>query len=432
MVIIIPLTYVLDGVLLLRLIDSTQQNTAVKMNNSQAHHRPSITSNHTINTRAQGNALMGLPEALRRAELLQPSDPQVRSLMADGSTKYNAPYLALRDRSQSRRKKLVLHISELLGDDMDAWHDALHRPESLPKSALDWSTVLLQQTLDLTRSVTGNLSTQRLQGVYQDMKPNSKRSGPVKAAIHLDTVDSKRSKNKKVHQLKEEVENLQQQIEDWKDRLEDERTFYEMMAMVLEQSHTQQAANVIGAEGSSSHDIAAQHKMRRLEDRVKSRDCTIEDVDLALATQHLTIQDLTDERPVPVENENPSDDESQNMFLLQPRQNVSPVPPNTLLLRQRIRLLETQNHDSLNKYIDDMSAKEATEAKLRNRLADYRDRLGYDSDYEELPDAAPARGPSCLNRACTWPYHPNCVIAPSKTAYVSTRRSSSSEISEEL
>ena len=106
-----------------------------------------------------------------------------------GAPNTTHPTWPCRDRSQSRRKKLVLHISELLGDDMDAWHDALHRPEGLPKSALDWSTVLLQQTLDLTRSVTGNLSTQRLQGVYQDMKPNSKRSGPVKAAIHLDTVD---------------------------------------------------------------------------------------------------------------------------------------------------------------------------------------------------------------------------------------------------
>ena len=233
---------------------------------------------------------MHAPEALLRAPLLQQDNHQVRSLMADGTTKYNAPFLALRQPSQLRRKTLVLDISDLLGDDMVTWHGVLHRPQELPESAFDWSTVLLQQILELARSMPDNFSRQqRLYGVHQAMNPKSKLSGSVKAGIHLSAAGSKRPKNKKMHQLKQEVVNLQQQVEAWKARLGDERTLYEVMSMILEKSRNQ---NLPGAEGTSSHDTAAQQKMLRLELRVEARDCTIEDLDLALATQRLTIHDL--------------------------------------------------------------------------------------------------------------------------------------------
>jgi hypothetical protein len=240
----------------------------VKMTNNQVNHKPSVTPRpqHTENTMSQTEALMHGPEALLRASLLPPDNHQVRSLMADGSTKHNAPFLALRYPSQLSRKALVLNISESLGDDMVAWHSALHRPQELPESAFDWSTVLLQEMLDIVGSMPENFSCQqRLYGVHQAMSPDSKRSASVRAAVHLNTTGSKRPRNKKMHQLKEEVLNLQQQVETWKDRLGDERTLYEVMSMILEKPRNQ---NLPGAESASSHDIAVQQKMRCLEFRV--------------------------------------------------------------------------------------------------------------------------------------------------------------------
>jgi hypothetical protein len=105
---------------------------------------------------SQTDALTHVPEALLRASLLPPDKHQVRSLMADGSTKHNAPFLALLYPSQLRRKALVLNVSESLGDNMVAWHSALHRPQQLPESAFDWSTVLLQEMLDIVWSPPGD------------------------------------------------------------------------------------------------------------------------------------------------------------------------------------------------------------------------------------------------------------------------------------
>jgi uncharacterized coiled-coil protein SlyX len=419
------------------------------MTNNQADPMPSVTSQpqDTSNTVSQGEAQTHVPQALLRAPLLHQDNHQVRSLMADGTTKHHAPFLALRHASKLKRKALVLTISDLLGDDMVVWHSALHRPQDLPESAFDWSTVLLQEMLDLAKSMPDDFSRQqRLYGVHQAMTPESKRSGSVVAGIHFSTPGSKRPKNKKMHQLKQEVVNLQQQVEAWKKRLGDERTLYEVMSMILEKPRNQ---NLPGAEGASSHDVAAQQKMLRLESRVESRDCTIEDLDLALATQRLTIHDLKDERPVTTEKEGSANDP----------QDVSPFPRHTLALRQRIRHLERVNDDSLIECIDALIAKDAVEKALENARADYQELQDNDPDYNpvEVPNedvakevakevvedanktaadvfTPPTNRPRhCRYPTCPWPSTDHrCQEHRPHTAYVSKRRSSDSESSEEL
>jgi hypothetical protein len=248
-----------------------------------------------------------------------------------------------------------------------------------------------------------------------------------------------------MHQLKEEVLNLQQQVETWKERLGDERMLYEVMSMILEKPRNQ---NLPGAESASSHDIAAQQKMRCLEFRVESRDCTIEDLDLALATQGLTIQDLRDESPVTTENEGSAKE----------WQDVSPFTHHTLAFRQRIRHLEKVNHDRLNECIEALVAKGALEKALREARADYQELMETDPDYNpvEVPSEDVAedvakdivedadttaadvftpptiRPHHCRHHTCPYPsFDYRCPENRPDTAYVSKRRSSDSESSEE-
>lgn len=159
---------------------------------------------------------MHLPEAARSADLLAPIEHQVRTLNADGTLSYNAPYLALSHHIQARRIAPFNKISALLGDNMDVWHEALQRPEGLPENALDWSTVLVQKTLDLAKSIPGDVSPQqRLQGVNQAMKDAASKPGRlVKAVLHLRTVEAK---NGRIHYLKTQVEGLHKRLEKLKD-----------------------------------------------------------------------------------------------------------------------------------------------------------------------------------------------------------------------
>jgi len=186
-----------------------QRNTTVKMNNNQPNRKPSDAPKYvTNNLRSRGDALMELPEAARLVDLLEPTNPQARTLNADGTLNYNVTYLALGHRAQARRKNLVTNISKLLGNKMDDWHEALHRPKGLPKNALDWSTVLLQQTFDLAKSPPGNV----LSGVHEAMK--AKISGHLKAALHLCTAEPTSPKGIEICQLREEVQILQEKVDD--------------------------------------------------------------------------------------------------------------------------------------------------------------------------------------------------------------------------
>jgi hypothetical protein len=179
------------------------------MNNKQANRKPSDAPKYvTNNTRSRGNTLMELPEAALLVGLLEPTNPQARTLNADETLNYNVTYLALGHRSQTRRKKLFTNISKLLGNKMDDWHEALHRPRGLPANALDWSTVLLQQTLDLAKSVPGNV----LSGVHQAM--TAKISGLVKAALLLRTAEPTSAKSIEICQLRATVQSLQETMDD--------------------------------------------------------------------------------------------------------------------------------------------------------------------------------------------------------------------------
>lgn len=164
------------------------------MNQNQANRRPSVAPRHTRNTRAQGNAQVDLPKAAHSASLLQLINRRRRSTNADGSFNNNVPYLILTPQSRAERRTLVTDISNFLGHDMIVWHEALHRPQRLPENALDWSTVLLQRTYDLARSIPGNgTATQGLQGVYQAMSiifPDSRTSNWVHAALEKTNVAS--------------------------------------------------------------------------------------------------------------------------------------------------------------------------------------------------------------------------------------------------
>jgi hypothetical protein len=244
-------------------------------NNTQAApHKPSVTPRHTINTRSQGDAQMDLPEASKSASLLPPINPQVRTLNPDGTLIYNAAYLAVNHRSQTRHKALFIKISALLGDNMDFWHEALHRPEGLPANALNWSTVLLQQTPNLARSIPGNVSSQqRLAGVHQAMKDRASKPGRlVEAVLHLRMVEAK---NGKIKHPKTEVEGLHKRLlDDSKTELDGQRAFYEMPLYGLEKpqptrpgdAHSEEQALVIAASNN---------KLRRLSSVIEFKDCEI-------------------------------------------------------------------------------------------------------------------------------------------------------------
>ena len=153
-------------------INPTHQKKTVKMNNNQFDRRASGTPRHTRNTRAHGDAQMVLPKAAHSAALLRPTNLRGRSTNADGSFNNNVPYLILTPQSQGERRTLITNISNFLGNDMSLWHQALHCPQGLPENALDWSTVLLQRTYDLARSISENGNgtvAQWRQGVYQAM-----------------------------------------------------------------------------------------------------------------------------------------------------------------------------------------------------------------------------------------------------------------------
>jgi hypothetical protein len=207
------------------------------------------------------------------------------------------------------------------------------------------------------------------------------------------------------------------------------------MSMILEKPRNQ---NLPGAESASSHDI-----------RVESKDCTIEDLDLALATQGLTIQDLRHESPVKTENEGSAKE----------WRDVSPFTHHTLAFRQRIRHLEKVNHDRLNECIEALVAKQALEKALENVKADYQELMENDPDYnlvevtneDVAEDVAkevgkdaketaadvftpPNRPPHhCRHPTCPYPsFDYRCPENRPDTAYVSKRRSSDSESSEEL
>jgi hypothetical protein len=250
-------------------------------NNTQAApHKPSVTPRHTINTRSQGDAQMDLPEASKSASLLPPINPQVRTLNPDGTLIYNAAYLAVNHRSQTRRKALFIKISALLGDNMDIWHEALHRPEGLPANALDWSTVLLRQTPDLARSIPGNVSSQqRLAGVHQAMKDRASKPGRlVKAVLHLRTVEAK---NGKIKHLKTEVEGLHKRLEDLKELLDDakteldgQRAFYEMTLYGLEKPKPARPGDA-HSEEQALFIAASNNKLRRLSSVIEFKDCEI-------------------------------------------------------------------------------------------------------------------------------------------------------------
>jgi hypothetical protein len=128
-------------------------------------------------------------------------------------------------------------------------------------------------------------------------------------------------------------------------------------------------------------------------------------------------------------------------------------------LRQRIRHLERVNDDSLIECIDALIAKDAVEKALENARADYQEIQDNDPDYNpvEVPNedvakevakevvedanktaadvvTPPTNRPRhCRYPTCPWPSTDyRCQEHRPHTAYVSKRRSSDSESSEEL
>jgi hypothetical protein len=86
------------------------QNTPAKMNRSRkTSDAPKYVTN---NTRSHGTALLGLPDAALVPLLLEPTNPQARTVNSDGKLNYNVAYLALGPTLQARRKKLIVDISE--------------------------------------------------------------------------------------------------------------------------------------------------------------------------------------------------------------------------------------------------------------------------------------------------------------------------------
>ncbi|KAM0693812.1 hypothetical protein Q7P36_005936 [Cladosporium allicinum] len=212
-----------------KLITTPKQNAAVKMDNKQAKPKPSDVPKYvTNNLRSYGDAMMELPEAAKSADLLQPKSRRVRVTHADGSFSSNVAYLSLTPQSQAERRTLVANISNFLGYDMKAWHEALHSPSRLPDNALDWSTVLLQRTYDLTRITPGGATvTEWLTGVFQAMKttcPKPKASDWVQAAIDTrqamiassssPSSEIAASRSVEIKQLQDQVKDLQHQVED--------------------------------------------------------------------------------------------------------------------------------------------------------------------------------------------------------------------------
>jgi hypothetical protein len=183
--------------------------------------------------------------------LLEPTNPQARTLNADGRLNYNVAYLALGPTLQARRKALVIKISGYLGVKMDDWHEALHRPEGLPPNALDWSTVLLKQTLDLAEKVPGK----DLSGVYQAMTA-MKMSILVKAALHLRTAEPTSAIGVEICHLRETVLSLQKRIDD--------ETDLELATQDLE-AHTLQDGTVgksIPEDAEAPVNFATQQRMQ--------------------------------------------------------------------------------------------------------------------------------------------------------------------------
>jgi hypothetical protein len=210
-------------------ITTPKQNAAVKTDNKQAKPKPSDAPKYvTNNLRSYGDAMMELPEAAKSADLLQPKSRRVRVTHADGSFSSNVAYLSLTPQSQAERRTLVANISNFLGCDMKAWHEALHSPSRLPDNALDWSTVLLQRTYDLTRIAPGGATvTEWLTGVFQAMKltcPKPKTSDWVQAAIDTrqamiassssPSSEITASRSVEIKQLQDQVKDLQHQVED--------------------------------------------------------------------------------------------------------------------------------------------------------------------------------------------------------------------------
>jgi hypothetical protein len=226
------------------------------MKNEQADRKPSDAPKYVTNKlRSRGNTLMELPEAALLVGLLEPTNPQARTLHADGTLNYNVTYLALTPRSQARRKKLVTNISKLLGNKMDDWHEALHRPHGLPANALDWSTVLLQQTLDLAKSVPGNI----LYGVHQAM--TDKNTSLVKAALHLRTVEPISARDIEIYLLGDIVQRLQEEVDD------DNDLAVAMLELKLETQNLRDEIareSNLRAESEAREDVSRQQKIRLL------------------------------------------------------------------------------------------------------------------------------------------------------------------------
>jgi hypothetical protein len=236
-----------------------QQNAPVTVNrNRRTSDAPRYVTN---NTRSHGNALIGLPKAALVPLLLEPTNPHARTLNANGTLNYNVAFLALGPTLQARRKKLVINISELLGDNMNDWHAALHRPQGLLPNALDWSTVLLQQTLGLAKSVP---PSNVLKGVHQAMTVK-KMSVLVKAALHLHLAEPTSDIGIEICDLRDKVLKLQKDIDS---EMFLEEAMHELKTQTLDDKSEDEFEYV---EEVEAPEIALQQKIDRLEQENSDR-----------------------------------------------------------------------------------------------------------------------------------------------------------------